>query len=158
MNSLVVFLGNGDGTFQPAALTTLSGTVMDLSVTDLTGDGKPDVLAVLGGSGSGIDILPGRGDGSLAAPIVLPAGSPGSAITPDFNGDGKPDLFYTVGNGGVGASLGRGDGSFAAPTSFITLGTYQMKAGDLNRDGRPDVALATWGSGGQIVLFMNASH
>lgn len=158
-NTLAILLGNGEGTFQAAALTKFEGTVIDLAVTDFTGDGKPDVLAVLGGANTAIDVLPGRGDGTLGEPLVLTAYATNTAQVSDFNGDNRPDLFYTVSNGAVRACLGRGDGSFDPPTYFTTLWTNQMKAGDLNGDGRPDVALASWAPGaGQLILFMNASR
>ena len=84
-----VLLGNGDGTFQAAVITStptpLEG-IRSLALADFDGDGKLD-LAV----GAGNVLLLGNGDGTFQTPIVLGAGGPGVAVG-DFNLDGKPDL------------------------------------------------------------------
>ena len=84
-----VLLGNGDGTFQAAVITstpTPLGGIRELGMADFDGDGKLD-LAV----GAGNVLLLGNGDGTFQTPIVLGAGGPGIAAG-DFNLDGKPDL------------------------------------------------------------------
>jgi len=87
--SVGVLLGNGDGTFQAAVITstpTPLGGIRSLAMADFDGDGKLD-LAV----GAGNVLLLGNGDGTFQTPIVLGAGGPGIAAG-DFNLDGKPDL------------------------------------------------------------------
>jgi hypothetical protein len=87
--SVGVPLGNGDGTFQAAVITstpTPLGGIRSLALADFDGDGKLD-LAV----GAGNVLLLGKGDGTFQTPIVLGAGGPGIAVG-DFNLDGKPDL------------------------------------------------------------------
>jgi hypothetical protein len=87
--SVGVLLGNGDGTFQAAVITstpTPLGDIRSLALADFDGDGKLD-LAV----GAGNVLLLGKGDGTFQTSIVLGAGGPGIAAG-DFNLDGKPDL------------------------------------------------------------------
>jgi hypothetical protein len=97
-NTLAVLLGNGDGTIRTALLTIFGGSVTDLALADFTGDRRPDVLAVLGGAGAALDILPSRGDGSFEAPIVFAVYPSGFAVAPDFNRDGKAELLFTGGS------------------------------------------------------------
>ena len=63
-----IFLGNGDGTFQPATTIALNTRVWDLAVGDFNGDHKPDIAATTGISTS---ILLGNGDGAFQAPVAL---------------------------------------------------------------------------------------
>ena len=109
---LGVFLGAGDGTFNPQGSYVLSDG-SDVTVTDLNGDGKLDVvLAAFGEDGSGkLDVrnveaqegmvLLGNGDGTLAGtpmlawngmPVVPPVEFQLMA-TGDVNGDGYTDVI-----------------------------------------------------------------
>jgi hypothetical protein len=143
----VVFLGNGDGTFQPAIISSGPAYVTSSAVSaDFNGDGKLDLVIVTQNLNS-VVIQLGNGDGTFQAPTTLSTASLGSPIydaaTGDFNGDGKPDLAIE-GAGAMGIYLGNGDGTF-------TLGrTYYGGAAvvaDFNRDGKPDLAGA-----GEILL------
>lgn len=67
-----------------------------LAVGDFTGDGKPD-LAFTTIQGSGVFILPGRGDGTFDQALRIPR-SIGPLFAADLDGDGEPEL--------VGSSLG----------------------------------------------------
>jgi hypothetical protein len=69
-NSLQVFLGNGDGTFQPPA-NYLTGTgAFYVSAADLNHDGKLDLVVT---DLAGLFILMGNGDGTFQAPTTLAA-------------------------------------------------------------------------------------
>jgi hypothetical protein len=69
-----VRLGNGDGSFRAAASYTLStlGATTWVDVGDVTGDGRPDLVAALAWEDE-IVVLPGNGDGTFGSPI---GGSP----------------------------------------------------------------------------------
>src|SRR5262249_4675737 len=140
--------GNGNGTFQSEKLYGTGGYPRSLVVTDLNGDGVPD-LAV--GQGYGYDIaFFGQGDGTFSSAEFLYDGNPGynsasySTATGAIDGEGIPDIISSFGNSpNVNVLQGFGYGSFSIPLSF--LGTpYSPAVGgmllaDLNGDGRPDV-------------------
>lgn len=139
-----VFLGNGDGTFKPGVYYDIQG---DVTIDDVNGDGKPDI--VICGLTSGITTLIGKGDGTftptaLSASGIIPCGpAPGQVLTGDFNGDGKKDLLIhdTV-------LLGKGDGTFTVGSSLPVNASLFFEefsntaVGDVNNDGKLDVVVS----------------
>ncbi|HYM78209.1 MAG TPA: Ig-like domain repeat protein [Candidatus Dormibacteraeota bacterium] len=107
-SSVYVWLGNADGTYQPAVLYDSGGdNAMTFAVADVNGDGYSDILAVnecadagtcsyYGGTGS-IGVLIGNGDGTFQPTVSFSTGGAGAgAITvADADGDYKPDLLVT---------------------------------------------------------------
>jgi hypothetical protein len=60
-----VFLGKGNGTFQPSTAYTLRGgdsAIFSMAVGDLNGDGIPDIAA---GESIDVRVFLGRGDGTF---------------------------------------------------------------------------------------------
>ena len=138
-----VFLGNGDGTFQPPIDSALlePDTV---TAADFNGDGKPD-LALASGA---VSILLGNGNGTFDSEHDYrpPGGGPGyyrSVTAGDFNGDGKLDVVTAnqFANS-VSIWLGNGDGTLQQNIDFPT-GTqpFSIAADDFNGDGRLDLAV-----------------
>ena len=125
-NLPVVLLGNGDGTFQSPLIATTSGGYAMLTVSDMNGDGKPDLVLVDNSSSGPVSVLLGLGDGSFQSPITVAASNyyyPDAIVTGDFNGDGKPDVavVYWV---GVSMFPGNGDGTLGTPVvSSLVRGT-----------------------------------
>lgn len=123
-----VFLGNGDGSFQP--LRSSPGA-FGCALGDLNGDGRSDLVG-----GFGVQFA--NSDGTFQAVKAVP-GLEGCPAIADFNGDGKPDL---VGPALHGLSLlfGNGDGTFQAPVTYhFGHGMNDFMVGDFNGDGRPDI-------------------
>ncbi len=134
---VIIALGNGDGTFQPATLfpTTLQDTTnydicpYAVKIADIDLDGIPDVV-VTNSNLATVSVLLGLGDGTLSStPVEFPAGGYtfDLAIT-DINNDGALD-FITADDdfAGVTVSLNtRGsktlpDYTLAAATSTATV-------------------------------------
>jgi hypothetical protein len=150
--STAVFLGNGDGTFKPGVYYDIQG---DVTIDDVNGDGKPDI--VICGFTSGITTLIGKGDGTftptaLSATGITPCGpAPGQLLTGDFNGDGKKDLLaHNV------VLIGKGDGTFTVGsplpvnTSLFFDEFGNTAVGDVNKDGKLDVVVS---QPGYIAVF-----
>ncbi len=157
-----VLLGNGDGTFQPPAVSTSGGGGGSSSIVikDLNGDGRPDLILADGcyspdcaGPDGGVSVLIGHGDGTFETPVTYDAGGSGalSIALADVNGDGHPDLVVTnlctiaggtcAGPGGMSVLIGNGDGTFQAAVSYSSGGylTAPVAICDVNGDGHADV-------------------
>ncbi|HVI06756.1 MAG TPA: FG-GAP-like repeat-containing protein [Candidatus Binatia bacterium] len=159
--SINIFLGNGDGTFQAAVGYGSGGNnAAGIVLTDINGDGKPDVLVAnvvdLNGNwmdGAVASVLLGNGDGTFQTPVTYAAGnySATSITLADVNGDGNPDILlgsncadnYNCLTGAVGVLLGTGTGAFQAGISYNSdaWATYSVAMADVNGDGKLDLLL-----------------
>jgi hypothetical protein len=120
--AVAVLLGNGDGTFLPAA-TYSSGAddANSIAVADVNGDGNPDLLVInqcadlINCTSGAVGVLRGGGDGTFQPPETYGSGgySAQSIAVADVNGDGKSDLlvtnfsldFFHLGTGAVSVLL-----------------------------------------------------
>ena len=154
-NVLTVFLGNGDGTFQPGIANTPSQDLSSLAVTDFNGDGKPDL--VVGTFDPQIFVLLGNNDGTLGTPSQISVGASASFVAAgDFNGDGKQDtLVLDASSGTLYVVPGNGDGTFGAITSTGTgLFVGGLVAGNFSGgSGRGDLVIPDGSTDGANVVL-----
>ncbi|MBS2028497.1 MAG: VCBS repeat-containing protein [Deltaproteobacteria bacterium] len=143
-DTVVVYLGAGNGTFQPNPVAYPTGQrPTAAAVADFDGDGRLDFAASLE-PGNAL-VFMGYGDGGFATGAPVTTGAWAHIIVAaDFNRDGKPDLA-TIDNSSntVSEMLGFGDGGFAAPAPFnVGNRPLAMAVGDFNGDGTPDLVVA----------------
>ena len=120
---------------------------------DFNGDGRSDLVLFVTQPDLSTKpmVVLMQSDGTLGAPIALPASVPTAniqgAIAADFTGDGKLDLAIrrfdtTVGNYIVQVLIGNGDGTFqAGPVSAAVGSSVSMAVGDFNGDHHADLVL-----------------
>lgn len=144
--SLAVFLGNGDGMFQPAVRYALDPGSEFVTTADLDGDGNLDI-AVTNRVFSTITVLEGNGDGSFRDAVDYLSSEPEMLAIADFNGDGKMDLAAAETQSAVSVLLGDEHG-LRAPVNHRPAGFPAWVAGgDFNGDGVPDLAAVTQNPG-----------
>jgi len=150
----VLWLGGGDGTFEPSPVQPFETEwPVGLVAADLDGDGLREVLILDGTAVRSWRNL-GGGDFVEQEPVLETDdnGRPTSAVAADVNGDDLVDLLVVSygGEATVGASpsadrllLGRGDGTFVdatdqLPESRSGMG-FAATVVDYDRDGRLDL-------------------
>src|SRR6266702_1159934 len=158
-NTVLVLLGNGDGTFRPAPNLTVGNGPAGVAVADLNGDGKPD-LVVANFDDNTLSVLLSNGDGTFRAAQTFGGvgPKPKTVAVGDFNGDGKPDLVApNYGSNSISVLLGNGDGTFQAAQNYLVDSAPVFVAvGDLNGDGTPDLAVADLHTFNISVLINNS--
>src|SRR5262249_30337319 len=149
--SMVVLLGNGDGTFRVSmSLPSSQGNVSAVVSGDFNHDGKLDLAVALPRENK-VSIFLGNGDGSFQAPadVATDLSSYLTLVTGDFNGDGNLDLVADVGivdpvgsglrglSSRIDVLLGNGDGTFNFSHSRQYLVDHtSMSELDADRDGK----------------------
>lgn len=166
-DSLSLFLGNGDGTFQRGRQIALPGIrPVGLAVADFDGDERLD-LAVAQNESSDVAVLMGRGDGTFRPPAVIPLaeGRPSSILAADWNEDGTMDLIVTaVETISAVVFLQNERGRFLKARQ-IEVGSdddpsylVASAVGDFNGDGHLDVAAANLLGSVIFLLSRNQSN
>ena len=164
-SSILILLGNGDGSFQQTISNGFSGPASQMAVGDFNNDNYLD-LAVVATIDSAVVLFLGHGNGSIGGHVdlALPtSGGIAGAAAADFNGDGKLDVsvaqFDQNGQaitGFITVFPGNGDGTFQplVSTQVPSIGIGQMVAGDFNGDGKVDIATARPANNGDILVVL----
>jgi Bacterial type II and III secretion system protein/FG-GAP-like repeat len=166
-NSVSVFLGNGDGTFQPRTDYATGAAPVYVATGDFNGDGILD-LAVANFTDNTVSVLLGIpnatnttvGSGTFQTQNTFPtAAGPTSLALADYNVDGILDIAVAAsGDNAVSVLLGLGGGIFG-PHFELPVGTdpVSIVTADFNNSGKPDVATANEGSNTISVILNNSN-
>ena len=142
-SSLLVNIGNGDGTFQRGSAIPLNGNKIGGTpvVGDFNRDGGLDVAVPVG---TNVAVFLQKADGTFRLEVDYPVANSGSSLTvADVNGDGILDIVTS----GVSVLLGKGDGTFTAGNSILLPGVSgNLQIADINGDGALDLVTATMDS------------
>jgi FG-GAP-like repeat/Abnormal spindle-like microcephaly-assoc'd, ASPM-SPD-2-Hydin/FG-GAP repeat len=171
-NEVIIFLGNGNGTFTYNNTHTAPNAYGNpgsnsLYVADFNGDGKLDLAALAPYCASNLPCVAvylGKGDGTFQTPVLYSTLDPnhpnnynayGMAVG-DLTGDGKPDIAVTQSNGMV-VLLNNGNGTFGTATYYDNGLSHQSETGiaigDVNGDKKNDILTSAYL--GDVVLFLN---
>jgi hypothetical protein len=158
-SDLVVFLGNGDATFEPARqFASQAPATFSLVAGEFNSKGNLDLVSTatqsqmcefrvchpVGPAGS-LAFMAGKGDGTFGGPGVLQAGDFGPPVVGDFDGDGNLDFAAANRTASTfDIYLGNGNGAFVGPVALEMKG--DQVAADLNGDGLTDLALLRSGA------------
>jgi len=143
--SLLISLGNGDGTFQAAQTFTVDSTAVAMAVADFNKDGDDDL--VIANSDGTVSVYLSSVNGnvySLALSQTLSMPGAIGVATGDFNGDGFSD-FAVISSNQILAFYNNGAANFPVQGSWgATSDTAQytgITVADFNQDQFADIAV-----------------
>ncbi|MCB9899687.1 MAG: VCBS repeat-containing protein [Planctomycetes bacterium] len=147
----------GGGMFSPEPI--LPGVLPErLWISDLDGDGSPDLVVVGQPTAPDLTVALGAGDGTFAIAWQIALPPPGETklgVLADLDGDGVRDLVLALGPDLV--LFGGIDGGTSPPVPVLLdvapADLREFDAADIDDDGNVDLVLAT---SDRIVLALNA--
>ena len=139
-----ILLGNGDGTFQPAA--DYGSPSASVAAADFNNDGKMDLVTA-----PDVRILLGNGDGTFQTSEDYDSSGNGIfAITVgDFNGDGNADVAAVEFGDYIEVLLGKGDGTLKSPVRYAlhqgnVVITVDLLPPESQRGTLTETGIRTW--------------
>jgi hypothetical protein len=139
--------GRGDGGFAaPHVRGDFGGTAFEVFSADVSGDGRPDLVGVVGYAA--LPLIE-QADGGFEAGNAAQVGAVLHAAVADLNGDGLADVV-TIDDGRVGVGVAMGtDAGFGTPQVvpvnsgfFVTHTPVALALCDFDGDGRPDAIIS----------------
>jgi hypothetical protein len=153
--TVMVYPGNGDGTFQAPVSTPVANasSIGVLASGDYRNNGHPDLVLV---EESAYIVLLSNGDGTFQPqPAVAISLSLTAGVAADFNRGSRQDLALggldlASLNAYVAVLISNGDGTFQTPALYLIGGQgYSLDsllAADVNLDGNPDLIASVYPS------------
>ena len=139
--SVDIWLGRGDGSFNPQRWSISDSKATWIAVADLNGNDKQDIVLT---TFYKISVLLGKGDGSFSPETPVADQEDAYSVgLGDVNGDGRSDLAFPENDAGKASVLpGIGDGTFGPRIEIAVPGRpMSVRMGDLNNDGKVDLVV-----------------
>jgi hypothetical protein len=141
-SSILIFYGNGDGTFQPPVTLATSHTYTQIVVADVNRDNKLDLVLT---DGIGIAVITNLGGRTFGPEEHYVAGQSISQLNViDVNGDGFPDIVTTSGGTIVSVLLNQPNGT--PPDGTSTTGVLSVSPEPSNYDQPTSLSITLSGS------------
>jgi FG-GAP-like repeat len=160
-NTISVFIGNGDGTFQPQVVVPVGFRPSDALLADFDQNGRSEVIVTHFGS-SAIYYLKPDPNGLLGPPEIINVGAAqANAVAADFDNDGWVDAMVAAGSAVF--LRNNQDGGFLPPVTTSVPAGY-IEAGDWDQDGLMDIvgtdvlhlAFVGWNQGGANFIHVSS--
>ncbi|HRI69348.1 MAG TPA: FG-GAP-like repeat-containing protein, partial [Polyangium sp.] len=143
--SVILNLGNGDGSFQYDVITfslPVGSVFSAIKAADFNGDGHLDLASASPQLGTYVSL--GNGDGTFLSPQSYSVAGEFviNVAVGDVNNDGAQDLVPITSLNGrsIRPLLNNGDGTFQIGSATQFLGVANVVVGDWDGDGHSDVA------------------
>jgi hypothetical protein len=157
-DTVSIFLGNGNGTFQAPVSYAVGGQgPAAVAIGDVNGDGQPD-LVVADTKTNDVRLFLGNGNGTFQTAQTLAVGAaPESVALADLRGNHRLDIVTANGvDNTVSVLLNNGGGSFQAAVAYAVGNTpVVVLAQDVNGDSKPDLVTANNADNSLSVLAGN---
>jgi len=154
-----VLRGRGDGTFDDPQHIDTPGVPKAVLITDVDGDGFPDLVIGSGGGSNELSVLYQRSNGQFLQATTIEVNGPVTGIVAqDLNKDSFVDLGATTEARELQVFLQNPLAPRTFPTSFalaVGLLPTAIELGDFTRDGNLDVAITGGGETGMLKVFQN---
>lgn len=141
VDSVVVFMSNGDGSFAPGVGYDGGEEPVSMVAHDLDGDIDIDIAVGNGASGQNVEILMNNGDGTFVPSVNYPLHADAmSMAVADMDEDTVPDIVVAS-PGRISILLNDGAGNFTVVASDHpeTTTGISVAVGDFDGDGDADV-------------------
>ena len=167
-NSISVFLGNGDGTFQNRTDYPTGDAPVSVAFGDFNGDGAEDI-AVANLNSNSVTVYYNQMSATASAPLgkfvagpsrdFAVGNSPTGISVADYNADGVSDIAVSnKTDNAITVLLNGGNGLFTAlPEIPVATAPAGIATADFNGDGLPDAVTADSGSAQATVVINSAS-